>query len=423
LPSTGPDPATPESSRLLDVVGLSYFPLALAARLPYAMIVVGVLTLVVAVRDSLTLGGLTSAAAGLGAAAIGPLIGAAADRWGQRPTLLVAATVNTLALVAMVIVVHSSLPSVAVTITAIVLGASAPQPGPMSRSRLVALIGHRIAPQHRPKVLQSTMAYESGADEMVFVAGPVLVGVLATVADPTAPVLAAAVLNLVAVGGFALHRTATEHSAHRTSTPPEPARQLFSAGVMVLVVAAFGVGTVFGSVLTSLTALMQSLGHADQSGLVYGVLGVGSAVLALASGRFPTRFRLASRLLVFAGVLVVGTVVHATAPILATTTGIPVLVGVVLAMAIAGTGVGPYLVATFSLAAERSPRGRSATVMTMVGSSLTVGQASSSALTGSIADAFSATTAMWLTVAAGGLVLLAALANRLMNRPTGTMVG
>lgn len=421
--------ASATSPRLLDAVGLGYFPLALAARLPYAMIVVGVLTLVVAERGSLILGGLTSAAAGLGTAVVGPLIGAAADRFGQRPTLLVAAAVNTAALVAMVLVVRSPLPDLAVALTAVVLGASAPQPGPMSRSRLVTIIAHRIAPTRRARVLQSTMAYESGADEVVFVLGPVLVGVLATVVDPAAPVLVAAALNVVAVSGFALHRSAVIHPDANATTTIAPARHLLGAGVVVLVVATFGVGTIFGSVLTSLTAVMQSLGHADRAGLVYGLLGLGSAVLALASGRFPTRFTLPARLAVFGGVVAAGTVLLALAPVVAVA-GIPVLVPILAAMLVTGIGIGPYLVALFSLAAERSPRGRSATVMTMLGSAVVIGQASASALTGAAADLASPAVALWLTVAAAGLVVLAAVANATVSphragaavsRSTGTM--
>ncbi|WP_220085994.1 hypothetical protein, partial [Burkholderia multivorans] len=73
-PTSGPaesegtaESAGPASSpTLLSAVGLGYFPLAFLARLPYAMVVVGVLTLVVAGRESLSLGGLNSAMVGLG---------------------------------------------------------------------------------------------------------------------------------------------------------------------------------------------------------------------------------------------------------------------------------------------------------------------------------------------------------------------
>ncbi|MDN5661423.1 MAG: MFS transporter, partial [Brevibacterium aurantiacum] len=84
--------------KLLKIVGPSYFPIAFAARLPYAMVVIGVLTLVVAGRDSLSLGGINSAMVGLGTAIFGSFIGAAADRWGQRRVLLTIGLLNSIAL-------------------------------------------------------------------------------------------------------------------------------------------------------------------------------------------------------------------------------------------------------------------------------------------------------------------------------------
>ena len=75
-------------SPLVRSAGWSYFPIAFVARLPFAMMVVGVLTLVVAERDSVALGGLNSAVAGIGTALAGPLLGAAADRLGQRRVLV-----------------------------------------------------------------------------------------------------------------------------------------------------------------------------------------------------------------------------------------------------------------------------------------------------------------------------------------------
>lgn len=69
-------------SNLLREAGLAYFVVAFVARLPFAMMVVGVLTVAVSARGSLSLGGLTSAAVGIGTACFGPLLGAAADRFG-----------------------------------------------------------------------------------------------------------------------------------------------------------------------------------------------------------------------------------------------------------------------------------------------------------------------------------------------------
>ncbi|MER6939815.1 MFS transporter, partial [Nocardioides sp. NPDC000441] len=99
---------------LVRSVGGTYFPLALVARMPYAMMVVGVLTLVVAGRDSLALGGLNSAMVGIGAASCGPLLGAAVDRFGQRRVLLVVGAASSAMLAAMAWVVYSPLPDAAV---------------------------------------------------------------------------------------------------------------------------------------------------------------------------------------------------------------------------------------------------------------------------------------------------------------------
>src|SRR5690242_18894357 len=98
---TTPAEDVQQQPTLLRAAGFSYFPVALLARLPYAMMVVGVLSLVVSARDELSLGGLTSAMVGVGTAIFGPLIGAAADRVGQRGVVLAAGIANSVALLAM----------------------------------------------------------------------------------------------------------------------------------------------------------------------------------------------------------------------------------------------------------------------------------------------------------------------------------
>src|SRR5690606_22697308 len=95
------------SPSLIRLAGLPYFLIAFVARLPFAMMVVGVLTVVVTARGSLSLGGITSAAVGLGTALIGPLLGAAADRYGQRPVLMASAVSNAIMLAAFAMVVYS----------------------------------------------------------------------------------------------------------------------------------------------------------------------------------------------------------------------------------------------------------------------------------------------------------------------------
>jgi MFS family permease len=391
---------------LLAATGRAYFPIAFVARFPYAMIVVGVLTLIVMVRDSLALGGLVSACVGLGTAAVGPLIGAAADRFGQRRVVLIAGLANGASLLLIAWSAVAATDAV-VLLIAVLVGATAPQVSPLSRSRLVGIIATRMPAQRRAGILNSTFSYESAADEVTFVFGPVLVGALATTVGPQAAVIGAAVIEFVFVTAFALHPT-SRAAAHETAVHDRaPARALLHPRLLVLLIGSTGIGLFFGAMLTSLTALMTGLGGADQAGLVYGAMGVGSAAFALGVALFPARFSLRARWLTFAAIMFGGAAMFPLAG------SVPVAVAVLF---VTGVGVGPTLVSLYSLAAVRSPAGRSATVMTMLGSGIVVGQAAASGIVGGVASATSAHVVSFAPVIAALIVLTAAAVNWPLSR-------
>ena len=393
---------------LLSIVGRTYFPIAFVARLPYAMVVIGVLTLVVAGRDSLSLGGINSAMVGLGTAIFGSFIGAAADRWGQRRVLLIVGLLNSVALIFMAWVVFSPLPDSVVLIAAFAIGATAPQVAPMSRSRLVEIIMSTLNGPRQRKTLNGTMAYESAADEFVFVFGPFIVGLLATTLHPVAPIIGAVIMTLVFVSSFAFHPTG--RAVVSTSAQPRvqaPAKELFTFGVFVVVLGVFGIGLVFGSTLTALTSLTKDLGRPEEAGLVYGIMGIGSAILAITVAVFSPRYALWARLLSFAPLMLIGAVIMASSTSMVT---------VIIALLLMGCAVGPTLVTLFSLAAERSPLGRSATVMSMAGSAIIVGQSVASAVNGILAEEAGTSAAMAVPMAASALVLVAGLLNLLVGR-------
>src|SRR5690606_363328 len=120
----------------------------------------------------------------------------------------------------------------------------------------------------------------------------------------------------------------------------------------------------------------------------------GSAVLSLAVAWLPARFTMPARWNVFAGILLVGTLLVATA---SSTTQM------IVALALLGVGIGPTLVTQYSFGAARSPLGRSATVMTMLGSAVVVGQAAASALTGAVADGVGTGVALLLPACSAAL--------------------
>ena len=127
------EPGVEPASSLLRAVGLPYFVVAFVARLPYAMMIVGVLTIVSSARESISAGGFSSAAVGLGTACCGALLGAAADRFGQRRVLTTAAIAHATLMVAFALIVYSDAHMVWVIAAAAGIGATAPQVAPMSR--------------------------------------------------------------------------------------------------------------------------------------------------------------------------------------------------------------------------------------------------------------------------------------------------
>ena len=191
------------------------------------MLTVGALTLVTAVSGSYAVGGAAAGAVGIGSALGAPVLGALADRLGQRPVLLVAAVFNTVAVIALILAAYlvpggqELAAAVPVLAAAFVAGASCPQVGPLARVRWMAL-SSRGGRRRQPADLDTALSYESTADELTFVLGPALVGILASLLSPWLPLALAAALTLTLVPAFAVHPT------HR-AVPRTPARSRAAA--------------------------------------------------------------------------------------------------------------------------------------------------------------------------------------------------
>ena len=194
------------------------------------MLTVGALTLVTAVTGSYAIGGAAAGAVGIGSALGAPVLGVLADRLGQRGVLLVSAIANTLAIVALILTaylipgVQDLAAAVPVLAAAFVAGASCPQVGPLARVRWMALTsrtsGAGRAAGANSADLDTALSYESTADELTFVLGPALVGILASLLAPWLPLALAAALTVVLVPAFAVHRT--HHAVVRTPRRPAP---------------------------------------------------------------------------------------------------------------------------------------------------------------------------------------------------------
>ena len=427
--------------------------MGLFARLPLAMLTVGTLTLITAVSQSYAIGGMAAGGVGIGSALGAPVLGSLADRAGQRIVLLVAAVINTLAVAGLLAAAYltsgygSVGDAVGVLIAAFLAGASCPQVGPMARVRWMALTTRNLSPSAanggrsvaaNRADLDTALSYEGTADEVTFVLGPALVGVLASMVAPWLPLALAAVMTITLVPAFAVHpsqhavvpaprkpragvvppkgqetsqqETSGKQSpgAQSTQVAPQQRKRWAGAVVAVPVVAMVCMGTFFGATQNALSAFSAQYASAEIAGLLYAVMGLSSAVAALSVAFWPQRFSLASRWVVAALAMSVLSL------LLLLPAGIWPMIFVLL---ILGVPVGPVMVTVFSIGGVVAPAGRMATVMTALASGIVAGTALGSYLAGQLAQTQGPGAAFVVSVAAAaGLLLLGVLTWLVMKR-------
>ncbi len=401
------------------------------------MLTVGTLTLVTAVSHSYAIGGMAAGAVGIGSALGAPVLGSLADRAGQRIVLLVAAVINTLAVAGLLAAAYltpgygSVADAVGVFIAAFLAGASCPQVGPMARVRWMALTTRNLSPSSTTggrsvaanrADLDTALSYEGTADEITFVLGPALVGVLASMVAPWLPLALAAVMTITLVPAFAIHPSqlavvpaprkasagVVPPGGQTTQVTPERRNRWAGAVVAVPVVAMVCMGTFFGATQNALSAFSAQYATAEIAGLLYAVMGLSSAVAALSVAFWPQRFSLASRWVAAALAMSVLSL------LLLLPAGIWPMVFVLL---ILGIPVGPVMVTVFSIGGVVAPAGRMATVMTALASGIVAGTALGSYLAGQLAETQGPSAAFVVSMAAAaGLLLLGVVTSLVMKR-------
>lgn len=407
-------------SRLPQLAGAGFIPLGLFARLPLAMLAVGTLTLVTSVSGSFAAGGTAAGAAGIGSALGAPVLGSFADRRGQRPVLLLSAVLNTVAVLALVIAANTTAGSgdfpPAVLAAAFAAGATCPQVGPLARVRWMSLTASAVGPTASPggaaRDLDTALSYESTADEVTFVLGPALVGILASFVAPWLPLALAAAMTITLVPAFAVHPThravpaSGRPAGRKRQGAPNAAKLPWSVALPVLAMACMG--TFFGSTQAALSAFSAGIAGVEIAGLLYAVMGLSSAAAALSVAYWPRRAGLALRWVVCA-VLMAGLAVLLLVP-----SSLPWMAAVLLVL---GLPVGPVMVTVFAVGGSVAPAGRLGTVMTALASGIVAGTAIGSSLGGQLAQLHGAGAAFLVPVcAAGALALLGAGAAVVLRR-------
>jgi predicted MFS family arabinose efflux permease len=398
----------------------SWMALALAARAPYAMIPLGALTAFTASTGSVATGGLATGLVSVAGAVAGPLIGRAADRGGRRRVLGLLAPLNAIALTLLLVAALAGWDGPGMWLVCLAAGATAIPVGSFARV-------HWVEITKDPRDLSTALSYESTVDELTFVLGPALVGIAAGAVLPAAPLALAAVLvagagipfarrartltgEIPAIGAVPAEGPFSEHPVEPDPRPrPVAAPSIPSVlwAVLPAIIVMVCIGAFFGSVQAGTTERAALAGAEGAAGLVYAVMGLGSAVTALLVVLLPQSVPLAARVLV--GGL-------GMAALMASTAAVTALPATALLLAAVGLFIGPTMVTAFALTDRLAPPGGTGVAMTSMQSSVTVGQAGGAMLGGALAAATGPAGAFAVSIAAGVVIVLVGL-QALLRRP------
>lgn len=369
---------------------------AFLARLPIAMVGLGIVLLVVAEHGGYGLAGALSATFALVNAVSAPAVARLIDRFGQRRVLTPSVAVHSVGLLMFVGLVSAGAPMWSVWSAVVVAGLAGPSIGSLVRARWSHVLATTVP--GGDSRLHTAYAYEAVLDEAIFVLGPLLATMLATEVAPEAGLIAAVVL---VVGG------STALLAHRSSEPPAAAGHqdghpsaVRGPGLVALLPVLLFVGGVFGSVEISTVAFADESGSRARAGVLLACYAGGSMLAGLLFGALHWRASARRRLALGAAVMT------ATAAVLPWIGSTPMLA---LALFVAGVGIAPTLISGFSLVERIVPAGTVTEGLAWATTGLVVGFAAATWISGRLVD--TASVAAAFTVATGsGLCALAACA-------------
>ncbi|MEO9323640.1 MFS transporter [Nocardioides sp. C4-1] len=380
-------------SRILAHPGAALFSgTALVARLPIAMLGLGIVLLVEDATGSYGLAGAVSGAGLLANAACAVLQARLIDRFGQSRVLPVAISLWGVWLAALMSSVEAGWALWTTYVFAVLAGVCMPSVGSCVRARWA-----HVLPEDRDR--QTAFALEAVADEAVFIAGPILATVLATAIHPVVGLTTALTTGVLGTLAFAAQR-ATEPPPHPAVVEPTDRARMPWATVLPLSVASLALGTLFGAAEVTTVAFADERGAKAVSGVLLALWAAGSLVAGVLTGMVVWQRPVLWRLRVGAAAMTVVMVpLTFVEPLW--------LMGVVLLGA--GLAIAPTLIAVMTLTEQVVPPSRLTEGMAFVHTGIVAGVAPGAAAAGLVVDGAGASAA-YLVPVAGGLLALAATA-------------
>ncbi|MFJ6694539.1 MFS transporter [Streptomyces sp. NPDC091272] len=374
----------------------------LLGRMPLSMMGIGIVTMISQLTGRYGLAGALSATLAMAAAVCGPQISRLVDRHGQRRVLRPATLVASVAVAGLLICAQQSAPDWALFVFAAGAG-TVPSVGSMVRARWAEIY------RNSPRALHTAYSWESIADEICFIFGPIASIGLCTAWFPEAGPLAAGLLLVAGVFWLTAQR-ATEPAAHpRPRGRAGGGSALRSPGLQVLVATFVATGAIFGSVDVVTVAFAEEQGHKAAASLVLAAYALGSCLAGAVFGLLHLKGAPTKRWLLGVCAMAVSMIPLQLAG------NLPFLA---VALFVAGLSVAPTMVTTMALVEQHVPRTALTEGMTWTSTGLAVGVSLGSSAAGWAVDGTGADAAYVVPVVSGALAAAVAfLGYRRLGRP------
>ncbi|MFE5895370.1 MFS transporter [Streptomyces sp. NPDC056462] len=349
------------------------FVAALIGRLSYGIAPLSVMLAVTRASGSYAVAGVVMALFSATSVFLSPARAALIDRYGPRRALvpMVAAHTGLLGLLAVLLWRPGAASPLVIAAVSGLAGACTPPLGPTMRA-----VWGRLAPDRA--MMQRAYSLDAVAEELLFVSGPLLVGLLVGFAPPAAGIVVGAALMVVGTAGFVSSPAVRAVPAGGREPGPDAAGRRVLRGLGRPVIAAAAVGLALGVADLLVVAFAEGHGHgAGGAAWVLAALSAGSAVGGLLNGAVEWRASAGARLSVQAAGLGLALCGAGLAQGLGT---------LAVAVAVAGVFVSPLITTAYLIADETAaPEARvqaGAWVNTAVNAGITGGAAAAGVLVG-----------------------------------------
>lgn len=357
---------------------LSTFGAALLGRLSYGTVSLSLALAAKNASGSLAVAGTALALFGATSVVLSPVRAALVDRYGPRRALVPMAVVYAALLTVFALVTrdHPGAGAGTSTVTlgalAVCAGACTPPLGPTMRTLWSQLMPDR-------KMLQRAYSLDGVAEELLLVAGPLLVGVLVAYAEPAAGVAVSAALVLVGTVALALSPVpfpVRRVSGRRGSARRERTTRTRPRGLGQPVLAAAGVGLCLGGLDLLAIAFTEEQHRPGAVAWILAALSAGSAVGGLTYGAVSWRSAARPRLALICAALGAALAAAGLAPN---------VYALGAAAAVAGLFVAPALTTAYLIADETAAPDARTQAGAWVNTAVNAGSSGGTALVGVLA--------------------------------------